>query len=229
MRCGPGSANARSRSAVNPPALSGRVAGTPKPRASATTALATAMFFYFYDRNWERLFAIADEVYHSSEAEGFAMWMANAGLHRGRARIGLGDVARGVAEVMEWSALFRQTGSGVIEGSATSMACEAMHLAGRSEEALVVSREGELRAKTGHVGGMWVDPGVRGRGAGRALVDAAIVWARSRGLDRLELWVTKGNGPAVRLYERAGFADTGRRDVLPSNPALQTIQMALNL
>jgi GNAT superfamily N-acetyltransferase len=85
------------------------------------------------------------------------------------------------------------------------------------------------RAKTGHVGGMWVDPGVRGRGAGRALVDAAIAWARSRGLDRLELWVTKGNGPAVRLYERAGFADTGRRDVLPSNPALQTIQMALNL
>jgi GNAT superfamily N-acetyltransferase len=85
------------------------------------------------------------------------------------------------------------------------------------------------RAKTGHVGGMWVDPGVRGRGAGRALVEAAIAWARSRGLDRLELWVTKGNGPAVRLYERAGFADTGRRDVLPSNPALQTIQMALNL
>src|ERR1700704_1607611 len=83
------------------------------------------------------------------------------------------------------------------------------------------------RAKTGHVGGMWVDPGARGRGAGRALLDAAIAWARSRGLGRLELWVTQGNSPAVRLYERAGFADTGRRDVLPSNPALQTIQMAL--
>jgi GNAT superfamily N-acetyltransferase len=85
------------------------------------------------------------------------------------------------------------------------------------------------RAKTGHVGGMWVEPAARGRGAGRALLDAAIAWARSRGLDRLELWVTKGNGPAERLYERAGFADTGRRDVLASNPALQTIQMALTL
>jgi GNAT superfamily N-acetyltransferase len=85
------------------------------------------------------------------------------------------------------------------------------------------------RAKTGHVGGMWVESRARGRGAGRALLDAAIAWGRSRGLDRLELWVTRGNGPAVRLYERAGFADTGRRDVLPSNPALQTIQMALNL
>jgi GNAT superfamily N-acetyltransferase len=85
------------------------------------------------------------------------------------------------------------------------------------------------RAKIGHVAGMWVDPGARGRGAGRALLDAAIAWARSRALDRLELWVTKGNAPAERLYERAGFADTGRRDALASNPALQTIQMALNL
>jgi GNAT superfamily N-acetyltransferase len=85
------------------------------------------------------------------------------------------------------------------------------------------------RAKIGHVAGMWVDPGARGRGAGRALLDAAIAWARSRALDRLELWVTKGNAPAERLYERAGFADTGRGDALASNPALQTIQMALNL
>ena len=85
------------------------------------------------------------------------------------------------------------------------------------------------RPKTGHVGGMWVDPAARGRGAGRALLDAAIAWARTRGLDRLELWVTEGNGSAARLYERAGFGVTGRRDVLASNPALQTIQMALTL
>src|SRR5882672_220084 len=81
--------------------------------------------------------------------------------------------------------------------------------------------------RVGHRAGRPGD--ARGRGAGRALLDAAIAWGRSRGLDRLELWVTRGNGPAVRLYERAGFADTGRRDVLPSNPALQTIQIALNL
>ena len=41
--------------------------------------------------------------------------------------------------------------------------------------------------------------------------------------------MTKGNGAATRLYERAGFADTGRRDALASNPALQIIQMALDL
>ena len=85
------------------------------------------------------------------------------------------------------------------------------------------------RPKIGHVGGMWVDPSARGLGAGQALLDSAIAWARMRELESLELWVTEGNGAALRLYERLGFADTGRRDVLPSNPALQTIQMALNL
>ena len=85
------------------------------------------------------------------------------------------------------------------------------------------------RAKTGHVGGMWVEPAARGRGAGRALLEAAIAWARARELDRLELWVTEGNGPAIRLYERSGFADTGRRDALASNPALQVIHMSLEL
>ena len=85
------------------------------------------------------------------------------------------------------------------------------------------------RAKTGHVGGMWVEPEARGRGAGQALLDSAIAWARARELDRLELLVTAGNGAAIRLYERSGFADTGRRDALPSNPALQIVQMALTL
>ena len=83
--------------------------------------------------------------------------------------------------------------------------------------------------KTGHVGGMWVEPGSRGRGVGQALLRAAIDWARSRGLERLDLWVTEGNGPATRLYERLGFADTGRRDALQSNPALRIMQMTLNL
>jgi GNAT superfamily N-acetyltransferase len=94
---------------------------------------------------------------------------------------------------------------------------------------LVFGLLGKEGPKTGHVGGMWVDPGARGKGAGRALLSAAIDWARSRELERLELWVTEGNDSARRLYEVAGFTDTGRRDALPSNPTLQTIQMILNL
>jgi GNAT superfamily N-acetyltransferase len=83
--------------------------------------------------------------------------------------------------------------------------------------------------KAGHVGGMWMEPAARGQGTGRALLEAAIAWGRSRDLDRLELWVTEGNVAANRLYESAGFTDTGRRDTLPSTRTLQIIQMALNL
>ena len=118
---------------------------------SIATALASAMFFSLYDRDWRRMFALADEVHDLARAEGFAMWTANAGMHRGRARIGLGQPEVGLAELLEWGALFRQTGSGILEGSTTSMISEAMHMAGNSEEAIVVSGEGERRAKLGLV------------------------------------------------------------------------------
>ena len=119
---------------------------------SIAAALAFAMQFTFYDRDWKRLFELADDTYGLSQAEGFAMWAAAAGMHRGRARIGLGEADAGVAEVLEWGSLFRQTGSsGVWEGSFTSMISEALHLAGRSEEALIASAEGERRAELGLV------------------------------------------------------------------------------
>ena len=59
---------------------------------------------------------------------------------------------------------------------------------------------------------MWVMPAERGTGAGRALVDAAIDWARSNGVSELTLHVTEGNEPATRLYEACGFVDTGDRE-----------------
>ena len=118
---------------------------------SLATALASAMGFADWDRNWPRAFSFADEVYDLSRAEGFAMWMAAAGMYRGRARIGLGQVEGGVAEVLEWAALFGQTGFRVNEGSTTSMISEALHLAGRSEEALEVAGEGQRRAEKGLV------------------------------------------------------------------------------
>ena len=105
---------------------------------------------------------------------------------------------------------------------------------------LVAEEEGRARGlafglfdkehpKTGHVGGMWVEPGSRGKGTGQALLSAAIAWARSRRLERLTLWVTEGNEPATRLYERLGFADTGQRDALQSYPTLRIMQMTLTL
>jgi ribosomal protein S18 acetylase RimI-like enzyme len=62
---------------------------------------------------------------------------------------------------------------------------------------------------TAHVYQMWVRPADRRLGAGKKLIDEVISWARSRGLRRLELTMTSGNTPALRLYQRAGFTPVG--------------------
>lgn len=60
--------------------------------------------------------------------------------------------------------------------------------------------------------GLAVDGELRGRGIGRALVEAACERARQEGARRLTLRVLGHNGPARALYERCGFTVEG---VLP--------------
>lgn len=55
-----------------------------------------------------------------------------------------------------------------------------------------------------------VPPAMRRRGAGRAMVMAAAMWAREQGISRLALAVTRGNLPARALYASLGLADVGR-------------------
>ena len=76
-----------------------------------------------------------------------------------------------------------------------------------------------------HLGGMWVDPTARKGGVGRALTTAVLDWARERGFQRIGLWVTEGNAPAITLYERMGFTPTGRRDRQPAAPDLAIVEM----
>lgn len=66
-----------------------------------------------------------------------------------------------------------------------------------------------------HVVAMWTDPGWRGRGVGRLVLDTLRSWADERGL-RLHLDVEGGNTGARRLYERYGFVATG--DTKPLRP-----------
>lgn len=77
--------------------------------------------------------------------------------------------------------------------------------------------------------GMWVAPEVRGSGLGVGLVDAVVDWSREAGAEEVKLWVVETNGPAVRLYRRAGFVPTGEAQPLPSNPELTDTRMRLAL
>jgi GNAT superfamily N-acetyltransferase len=67
---------------------------------------------------------------------------------------------------------------------------------------------------------MWVHPAHRGRGVATQLVRAVVEWAASDGAREVALWVADGNRTAEAVYRRAGFVPTGRRQPLPSNPAV---------
>ena len=66
---------------------------------------------------------------------------------------------------------------------------------------------------------LWVEPKARGAGLGLRLIDAAADWARERGRTAVELSVTTNNAAAAAVYARAGFAATGGRRPLPSDPS----------
>jgi GNAT superfamily N-acetyltransferase len=55
---------------------------------------------------------------------------------------------------------------------------------------------------------MIVDEAERGRGVGRALLEAIEAWAAGRGATRLQLLADRENAPALRFYERMGWRGT---------------------
>lgn len=71
--------------------------------------------------------------------------------------------------------------------------------------ALLWARVDESAPSKAHLYQMWVAPECRRRRVGHALLETVAAWARTVGVDTLELDVTLENEPAVRLYERAGF------------------------
>jgi ribosomal-protein-alanine acetyltransferase len=82
----------------------------------------------------------------------------------------------------------------------------------RGDDATLVGfASGRLLAGTAHVLRLTVDPMLRRRGHGRALLDALVAWAAAEGADEVTLEVRAGNAAAVALYAGAGFAVVGRR------------------
>ena len=63
-------------------------------------------------------------------------------------------------------------------------------------------------SRSARIHSLAVSAGVRGQGIGRRMMARAEREARMRGCTRMRLEVRMDNLPAIRLYERLGFADT---------------------
>ena len=60
---------------------------------------------------------------------------------------------------------------------------------------------------------LYLDPTLRGRGLGNALVETVLGWCRDSGVTRLMLWSDTRFEHAHRLYLRHGFRQTGEREL----------------
>ena len=69
----------------------------------------------------------------------------------------------------------------------------------------------------------------RGRGAGRALLQAALDWARRHDMQRVRLGVTIQDSPAMHLYTALGFKPIGPPEPLRAGSALMSQGMELVL
>lgn len=76
---------------------------------------------------------------------------------------------------------------------------------------------------------MWVSPAHRRAGIAAELVAAVVSWAHQTDMATVELWVTRGNHAAVRLYQTAGFHLTGDHQPLPSDRCKDELRMRLSL
>lgn len=83
------------------------------------------------------------------------------------------------------------------------------------DEARVVGSVGveRLDERTAELHRLYLDASLRGRGIGRALVEAVLAWARDEGLTRLVLWSDTRFEQSHRLYRRLGFEQLGERTV----------------
>jgi GNAT superfamily N-acetyltransferase len=73
---------------------------------------------------------------------------------------------------------------------------------------------------------LWVSPVLRGRGVGGLLVAEVVDWAREQGHPEVVLRVADGNDAARTLFRRHGFAPTGQREPLESDPSIGTEVLA---
>jgi ribosomal protein S18 acetylase RimI-like enzyme len=81
--------------------------------------------------------------------------------------------------------------------------------------------------QTGHIGMMWADPGVRGSGVGKQLLNHVMNYLEEFGCLTIKLTVTETNQGAINLYQSVGFVFTGYDVPLREGSTLQNREMRL--
>jgi ribosomal protein S18 acetylase RimI-like enzyme len=100
-------------------------------------------------------------------------------------------------------------------------------LAGREPDGLAVLRFRPAlwtHALECYLAELYVVPSRRGRGIGRALMEAALAAARERGADRIELGTSEDDVAARALYESLGFSN---REGAPDGPVMYVYERDL--
>jgi GNAT superfamily N-acetyltransferase len=107
--------------------------------------------------------------------------------------------------------------------------CPLLALADDEAAGLVWGKIDPVHPSVAHTYQMWVAPTHRHLGIGGAILEALIVWARSRNAKQVVLSVTCGDSPARRLYDRVGFLPAGNPKPLRTGATLMAQEMELNL
>jgi serine/threonine protein kinase/predicted ATPase len=106
-------------------------------------ALHFAAYLAHYERNPAEVERLASDLIELSTRHNFAYWLAIGAIFRGWARSASGDTAEGIPWIEDGIEDLRATGSMLAVPFLLALKTEALHLAGRTSEALEAIREAE--------------------------------------------------------------------------------------
>jgi serine/threonine protein kinase len=100
-------------------------------------------FLAHFEHNPAEVERVASDLIELSTRQNFASWLAGGEVLRGWARCALGDTAEGISWMLDGIDDWRATGSMLLVPYLLALKAEALHLAGRTSEALEAINEAE--------------------------------------------------------------------------------------